>query len=265
MNVLFYKATCLTNLHMGSGDVNYDVIDLEVERDPVLGEPTMNASGVKGALRDHCEELNKKNEDNKEFKHLDIGSIFGNDAKIPGGTTKGNYYFLSGDLLARPVRVSNGSASYILATTPELLNHVGRKLEAFGKKNPFVNLPATKKNTALTGGSCAEIEGFKAEKVSCKPLDDFFKTSDWAIMTPDDLKSIDLPVMAHNVLEDGTSKNLWYEQYVPHESVFGIIIIAPDGDKSFEDAIADKKNAVVQFGAGKTTGNGFTKLEKLEV
>lgn len=81
-------------------------------------------------------------------------------------------------------------------------------------------------------------------------------------MTPEALASIDLPVMAHNVLEDGISKNLWYEQYVPHESVFGILVIAPDGDKSFENAIA--KRPVVQFGAGATIGCGFTKLEKWE-
>lgn len=54
MSAKLYRLTCLTNLHMGSGEANYEVIDLEVERDPVLGEPTMNASGVKGALRDFC-------------------------------------------------------------------------------------------------------------------------------------------------------------------------------------------------------------------
>lgn len=259
MNVMFYKATCLTNLHMGSGDVNYDVVDLEVERDPVLGEPTMNASGVKGALRDHCKD--------KMEKKVWL-SVFGSDTNEKDkalkelGSRQGSYHFLSGDLIARPVRVSDGSVSYVLATTPELLNHVGSKLEAFGKKNPFVGVPAAKKDVVLTGGSSTEIEGIKAEKVSCKALDDFFKTSNWAIMTPEALASIDLPVMAHNVLEDGISKNLWYEQYVPHESVFGILVIPPDGDTAFEDVI--KEHSVVQFGAGATTGCGFTKLEKWE-
>lgn len=252
MNSMFYKATCLTNLHMGSGDVNYDVVDLEVERDPVLGEPTMNASGVKGALRDHCAKLM----DDKSVKY-----VFGSDTKDKV-SAQGNYYFLSGDLIARPVRVSDGSASYVLATTPELLNHVGCKLEAFGKKNPFAGMPAAKKDAILTGGDAKEIEGIKVEKVSCKALDEFFKTSNWAIMTAAALDSIDLPVMAHNILEEGISKNLWYEQYVPHESVFGILVVAPDDDKSFENAIA--KRPVVQFGAGATTGCGFTKLEKWE-
>ena len=42
----------MTNMHVGNGDVNYNIIDNEVEKDPVTGYPTINASGVKGALRE---------------------------------------------------------------------------------------------------------------------------------------------------------------------------------------------------------------------
>lgn len=44
---------CLTNMHVGNGDVNYNIVDNEVEVDPVTGYPTINASGVKGALRNY--------------------------------------------------------------------------------------------------------------------------------------------------------------------------------------------------------------------
>lgn len=258
MSAIFYKLTCLTNLHMGSGDINYDVVDLEVERDPVLGEPTMNASGVKGALRDHC----KKLLDNKT-----VINIFGSDTneKDPEekkkGSRQGTYHFLSGDLIARPVRVSYGNPSYVLATTPELLKHISNKLTAFGLTDLFSDTPDAVENMILTGANCTEIEGIPAKQMECKSLEAFFG-KDWALMTHDCLKEIALPVMAHNVLCDGISKNLWYEQVVPHESVFGLIIIAPDGDTAFEEAISQKP--VVQFGAGATTGNGFTKLEKQE-
>jgi len=53
MNVHVYKYTCLTNLHVGSGDINYNIVDNEVERDPVTGLPMIHASGVKGALREY--------------------------------------------------------------------------------------------------------------------------------------------------------------------------------------------------------------------
>ena len=55
MNSKNYVVKCITNLHMGSGDVNFNFVDNEVERDPVSNAPSMYASGVKGALRSHFE------------------------------------------------------------------------------------------------------------------------------------------------------------------------------------------------------------------
>ena len=55
MIVKCFKMECLTNLHVGSGENNYNIVDKEVEKDPVLQVPTIHASGVKGALREHLE------------------------------------------------------------------------------------------------------------------------------------------------------------------------------------------------------------------
>ena len=49
------KMKCLTNMHVGDGEENYSIIDKMVERDPVTKYPTVNASGVKGALREFCQ------------------------------------------------------------------------------------------------------------------------------------------------------------------------------------------------------------------
>ena len=53
MNSHFYAVKCLTNLHMGSGDTNFNIVDNEVQKDPVTQMPIMHSSGIKGALRDH--------------------------------------------------------------------------------------------------------------------------------------------------------------------------------------------------------------------
>ena len=58
MNAIVYKITCVTNLHVGSGEANFDVIDNTVEKDPVTELPTINSSGVKGALRQYFKEKN---------------------------------------------------------------------------------------------------------------------------------------------------------------------------------------------------------------
>lgn len=62
-----FQIECITNLHVGSGDVNYNIIDNEVEKDPVTGYATINASGVKGALREYFNKVSEK----------DVLSLFG--------------------------------------------------------------------------------------------------------------------------------------------------------------------------------------------
>lgn len=255
MSAKLYRLTCLTNLHMGSGEVNYSVIDLEVERDPVLGEPTMNASGVKGALRDFCK--TKAGEAGKD----DVFAVFGSEGS---GDQQGSCHFFSGDLLARPVRVSEGSKAYALATTPDLVGHVLGKLHAFGLRTSFrvEDLPPLPEDAVVSPADHQEIEGKTVQQGDCPALTELLGTDNWVLMSAKQLEGIELPVMAHNVLENGISKNLWYEQVVPHESVFLLLVNTPEGDTRLDRFLGQE--AVVQFGAGATTGNGFTKMTKLE-
>ena len=91
MTAFLYKMTCLTNLHVGNGDVNYSIIDNEVELDYVLKEPTIPSSGVKGALLSYVESL--------KGDHTGlIRTVFGDK-----DDAKGTYKFLSANLLSRPV------------------------------------------------------------------------------------------------------------------------------------------------------------------
>lgn len=256
MKVSFYRLTCLTNLHMGSGETNYNIIDLEVERDPVLQQPTMNSSGVKGALRDACEAAAGADAE----KNKRITAIFGSKEN---GDVPGAYRFFCGDLLARPVRISGGNGSYILATTPDLINHFLRKLKAFGLDDNYAEVSPCQSDCVITGINCSQVEGYTTKKQKNETISNLLNTDNWALMHEDILKSIDLPVMAHNVLSDGKSKNLWYEEVVPHESIFGLLIGRPDEDDNLWNLLSgDDNSKIVQFGAGASTGNGFVKMEK---
>lgn len=64
-----------------------------------------------------------------------------------------------------------------------------------------------------------------------------------------------LPVIARNQLDNGISKNLWYEEVVPRQSVFITCIKAPD--RNLIDALNGK---VVQVGGNGTVGYGFCKF-----
>ncbi len=94
-----YMIQCITNLHAGSGDTNYGVIDKLVQRDPVTGHPTIHASSLKGALREHFEK--------KQGTKVNTNTVFGKEAKDGNDSETGDYKFLSADLLALPVRCTH--------------------------------------------------------------------------------------------------------------------------------------------------------------
>ncbi|MEI6680814.1 MAG: hypothetical protein WCL21_19555, partial [Mariniphaga sp.] len=87
--------------------------------------------------------------------------------------------------------------------------------------------------------------------------------SDIVLMHDDDFKEIcsdyDLPVIARNNLENGESKNLWYEQIVPHQSRF-VFYTVSIGTDTFTNSINGKN---VQIGANSSLGYGFCKITKI--
>ena len=125
MKMTFYKIECLTNLHVGSGDINYNIVDNEVEKDQVTGMPIIHASGVKGALRDFAEKELKMNK-------AEIDKIFGSsgDSEKSG---EGTHKFFDAHLLARPMRVagSNTLASLPVATVASI-NQFVEFISTFG-------------------------------------------------------------------------------------------------------------------------------------
>lgn len=245
MTAFLYKMTCLTNLHVGNGDVNYSIIDNEVELDYVLKEPTIPSSGVKGALLSYIESLPENKFANKEEL---IKTVFGKE-----DNAKGTYKFLSANLLSRPVRVSEGNYSYANATSYELIERYNNLCESFNIE--------TEKIEAVSHGCFAsdgitEIEGKEISQET-----DSISTlipSPFAVMPNAVLNEIPLPVGARNRL--GENKNLWYEQYVPYYSIFYMIIILPD-EKNLLNKYIHEKN--VQFGGNASIGQGLIKIELL--
>ena len=98
MAAIIVNLECMTNMHVGNGDVNYNIIDNEVEKDPVTGYPTINASGVKGALREFF------NGDSELRQY--VSTLFGADKA--GDTTPGQLKVLCADMIARAARASSG-------------------------------------------------------------------------------------------------------------------------------------------------------------
>lgn len=266
MNIHVYRMDCITNLHVGSGDVNYNIVDNEVERDVATEMPTINSSGVKGAIREQCVNSGKYEraevikifgQDNKKRKDKDGKEIKPEKTVIPG-----SYKFLSADFIARPLRVTSDGMSSIPVTTPDALKNFAKLLMALGcdKYN------CLKEIELGTDGFAATEEGIciEGERAAMLKLSDEQKQSIGSLLgdtyaLTNSLKEYDLPVIARNFLEDGISQNLWYEEVVPHGSVFATVIITPEADCALDELFKE----CVQFGANASIGYGIMKLTKL--
>ncbi len=270
MRVELYKIETLSNLHVGSGDINFDVIDNQVQRDAITELANINASSLKGAFRESFD---------KDGSKALVEYIFGPDNGSNDSHRSGAYSFFEAQLLTRPVR-SNVKA-YFNATTPSIIKNFLENLENFDidfdakLKEELLKLAELKveksKPMIFENISNAVLEDERAvvSNFSTSVLEDFLGR-DLALFDYEDFKALDLPVLARNALENGISKNLWYEEVVPKKSKFYFFIAKPENldehDKKKIEGFENRFNtegSKVQFGANKSIGYGFSKVTKV--
>lgn len=245
-----FKIKCITNLHVGSGDVNYNIVDKEVEKDPVTEYPVINASGVKGAFRDSAAGMAPS----------DIERIFGAQGANNEGKP-GLYKFFDAKFLSRPLRVGGKpNMAYIPVTTVTAVNDFLREISLF-KCNPFGIEKIREVEFSedfLVSCKVPNIEGStKMKLITNEFTEDGMKVlkkifgENFAIAK--DINEYSLPVVARNKVHE--DKNLWYEEFVPHHSMFYLIVLVPD---KFELDISEP----VQFGGNASVGYGFTAIDR---
>ena len=253
MSVFAYKIDCLTNLHVGSGDLNYNIIDNEVERDAVTGYPVIHASGLKGALREH---YSKKKV--SQQKSLDV---FGQEPRSDE-IKAGSYKFLDAYLLARPMRVSGQLAS-VMVVSEKSVNDFIRRMNTFGIKefgSAYLSVKFPENVNFFSNVSGISVEAETTEpipKSAMTVLEKLAGVIGNKIAIVKDFNEYDLPVIARNYLDNGESKNLWYEEVVPHDSVFYTFILTPDKEMELD------LNEIIQIGGHASIGCGFTKFTQL--
>ena len=274
MKTELYTIQTLTNLHVGSGDINFDIIDNQVQRDPITDLPNINSSSLKGAFREHF-----ANGDS-EAKTM-VNYIFGPQNQSNDNHQTGAFSFFEAQLLTRPVR--SNKRAYFNATSPAVIKTLLEHIESFAidfddalKKalEEFSNIEPQKGKPLLfekIEGS-AILEDYEADycDFDTKTIEPFLGES-LTLFCDEDFKKLDLPVVARNYLVNGESKNLWYEEIVPKKTRFYFFIAKPtnidpkDYDqkiKGFENRF-DKEGAVMQIGANRSIGYGFCKIAKV--
>jgi CRISPR-associated protein Cmr4 len=246
-----FKIKCITNMHVGNGDVNYSIVNREVQKDPVLNDvATIHGSSLKGALKSYFE--------SQSAPSTDIKEIFGNSEG------EGKYKFLCAHLIARPLRVSdatNGASPYVLATAEDILKNFSALLSSLGIDGFYTHQPVSPGTNFFTNkGNITEVEGYSAQHTTTLGTIEKLIGADEPIAVTQSLPLLDfsLPVISRNRLDsNGISEEVWHEEVVPHESVFYFVVLTPGDtcDLSFGDD-------PVQIGANGSIGYGYTRISK---
>ena len=152
--------------------------------------------------------------------------LFGSDKKrVKTETKKGEAIFFVAHLVLLPKQEDNRPFS--LVTAREVLARMQERVELLGGNVDLSVLPAH------------GVEAYDKFKEACS----------------DD----NLPIIARNVLDDGgISKNIWYEQVLPAETVLFAVIQETGND--LKNAL---DGAIVQIGANASIGYGYCEFKLL--
>lgn len=260
--------TLISDLHAGSGDENYGVIDNLVQRDAADTLPCVYGSSMKGAIKEFME----------HYQPELVTHAFGQGDN--DNMQAGVYTFTSAHLLAIPMR--SNIAPYLLVTSPYCAKQFKRWISAEQASNLLwlqelenkkpkdgepllysgydtdtgtVYLEDFEFKTVQKNSPYAGLEGQFGSLLAVANEKDFTKMVD----------NLHLPVRARNQLNDGQqSENLWYEQFVPRLSIFYTFIAAPEKDKHWDAFHQALTEHFMQIGGNKSVGNGICRFELID-
>jgi CRISPR-associated protein Cmr4 len=264
-----------TSLHPGT-EQSAGVIDLPVAREAAGGYPVIAGSSLKGALRDFMEQELGVNDSR-------VGRFFG-EPKNAGAVA-----VTDARLLLLPVRSLTGHYKWV--TCPYLLERYQRDRELAGLPCTF-KYPEPKEEQVIiyTGSEAGKQDAlfleelvFNVEQQDLSGLIDSVSglirhqpaqnrlPGQLAVISDDDFAYFaryGLQVNARNVLDNETksSKNLWYEETIPPDSLFYALLISRTGAG---DVLADlqqlfAEQPYLQVGGNETVGQGWCAVTWLD-
>ena len=256
-----------TSLHPGIGQM-VGAVDLPVARERTTGYPVIAGSSLKGALRDKAE---RKWQDEDK-----IARLFGKPDQA------GCLLITDARLLLLPVRSLPGPFRW--ATCPYILERLKRDRELLGLPRDFPLIDPGDVALAAEGEGDLFLEEIifpvnKKEEVKqvaevlkeMIPHGSIQKSLEAKLIIINDKEfqyfaQYGLPVNARNVLDDKkTSKNLWYEETIPPDSLFYSLIferkLKEEADVLEEFQSLLKEDPYLQVGGNETIGQGWCKVQ----
>lgn len=248
-----------TSIHPGSGQ-DAGFVDLPVAREAATDYPVIVGSSFKGAL------LDRARADNVEVPIRD--RVFGKQESA------GALIVSDARLVALPVR--SLTSTYQWATCPHLLERLSRDIErAGGSSNTGDVFPEPGKYLGTDKGDLyleerqfehaghlpAGVIDLLASLILHDSTANRLRTQ-LAILHNDDFAwfaRYGLAVNARNVLDNTkkTSKNLWYEETIPSDSLFYSLLAERGSDALSSVQKLFKEKPYIQVGGNETVGQGW--------
>lgn len=257
-----------TSLHVGSGDANFGIIDKEIQRDAITKYPTIHSSSLKGALREYC--THKHNPaDGERF----ISYIFGDEEN------SGKVRFIDAHLLSVPMR--SDTEPYYHCFSPKSIEQLLDFANIFSveleNREALSKLAKYDKKDILVKEGRPIIEDEQAKADNSFDLSALEALVDGSVaLVPNSIYDEllkNLPVIARNQLENGESKNLFYEEVLPRKSKFFTVISEPtylnkDDETRLENAFDRFSNYLtdkdtIHIGANASIGYGVCTFKEL--
>ncbi len=288
-NTKFCLLHAISPVHAGSGAAT-GAVDLPIQREKQSGWPHIQASGVKGAFRDHCTRFWAHSSTALapfagKVKQADDAAkrIFGSDSGNGGGQA-GAIAFSDARLLAFPVRAS--AAPFVWVTCPALVKRLLRDLALVGRKaGEFTSLTVAKDSYLVIADSAKVIFGdLVLEDVCLNPAEenqglskffqDFVPDAERLVLVPDDhfsfLVETATEIQAQIKIDPATgitaTGSLRYEELLPAETIMYCLIFF--GDEKFDrddplkmknigDIVTAAVAEHIQMGGDLTLGRGI--------
>lgn len=301
-----------TPLHAGSGS-DLGIVDLPIQREKHTDFPKIEASGLKGSLREifEAQEKNLPPELTKAFSMLNIGNYKKQGIARTFGPEKGDEHagalgFTDARLLLFPVKSVKGVFAWI--TCPSVLERFRNDLNLVKGFDVSVlnNVNNIEKTVPLQSGLILKdkkivLEEYTFEVKSepkceelCKwlsqtvlPKDQEYKfwrdkmLKDVVVLSDDDFRdfvTLSTEVIARTKIDDVTGTvdkkigGLWYEEYLPSDSILYSLVLAtplfsedeealkifPDAEKVM-DFFEKGLPSVIQIGGNATLGKGLVR------
>ena len=255
-----YQIQCITNLHVGGIDANYDYIDKRIQRDPITKRPIIHSSSLKGAIREYFEQIFppriEEDANKKKIKKSDqiVKSLFGSDPDEKE-MSQGGLRFFEAKLLGLTIRGIDHPAYF--ATCNNIINEFRKEASELLLDDLHLPIQGNEFYKCEFGHSSG------SNSINWTKLNGDFGV----ILSENEMKATlsELPIINRNRLENGLSANLWYEEYLPKGSRFYFFIAYPQNSESliskFDTHILNK---LIQIGANATVGYGFCKITKFD-